>query len=265
MTEFLATSVARGLIARLTATHERRRISVFAGPPGIGKTTAIDEFARRHAGEVAVVKVARRNAREVLVLQHTLEALRHLTGSSFTHAPGLVWEVRNVLFNAACAFAGMDPGAARRGEYDLAVGPRLTLIFDEAQNLSREAIESLRYWNDPDRCYAPFPLGLAFVGNNEFSLAENGGDSVISLAVADRALFIQTLDYADVADEDLELFIAARGDCEPAAVTALVRAFRGPRAQRSLRRLSDLIDTVHDDAGGRMISADDVRRGLIMT
>ena len=26
-------------------------------------------------------------------------------------------------------------------------------MFDEAQNLSREAIEFLRYWNDADRCY----------------------------------------------------------------------------------------------------------------
>ena len=82
MTEFLATSVARGLIARMDATHERRRISVFAGPPGIGKTSAIDEFVRRRAGEVVVVKVARRNAREVLVLQHLLDALRRLVGSS---------------------------------------------------------------------------------------------------------------------------------------------------------------------------------------
>ena len=78
MSEFIATSLARRLIARLQATHERRRISVFAGPPGIGKTTAIDEFSRRKTGEVAIVKVARRNAREVLVLQHTLEALRRL-------------------------------------------------------------------------------------------------------------------------------------------------------------------------------------------
>lgn len=68
--------------------HQRRRISVFAGPPGIGKTTAIDEFSRRRPGEIAVVKVARRNAREVLVLQHTLEALRHLIGSPFSHTPG---------------------------------------------------------------------------------------------------------------------------------------------------------------------------------
>jgi hypothetical protein len=122
----------------------------------------------------------------------------------------------------------------------------------------------LRYWSDADRCYAPFPLGVAFVGNNEFSLADRGGDSVISLAVADRALYIQTLDYEDVADDDLQLFIEARCNCEPDAVTVLVRAFRGPRAQRSLRRLSDLLELLQDEAGGRTISAEDVRRGLVM-
>src|SRR5436305_216629 len=70
MTDFVATSIARRLIVRMQATHDRRRISVFSGPPGIGKTTAIDRFAATNAGSVAVVKVARRNAREVLVLQH---------------------------------------------------------------------------------------------------------------------------------------------------------------------------------------------------
>src|SRR5438270_13878170 len=113
MTEFVATSIARRLMARMQATHDRRRISVFAGPPGIGKTTAIDAFAARRRGEVAVVKVARRNAKEVLVLQHTLEAMRQLSGSAFQHAPSSVWELRNDLFGAICRWAGAEPGAAR--------------------------------------------------------------------------------------------------------------------------------------------------------
>lgn len=137
------------------------------------------------------------------------------------------------------------------------------MVFDEAQNLSREAIEALRYWNDPDRCYAPFPVGLVFVGNNEFSLAGSGATvTVISAAVADRALYLQTIEYSDVAGDDLELFIESRCTCEPAALAALLRSFKGPRALRSLRPLGDLIEDLKDEAGDRPIASDDVRRHL---
>lgn len=70
---YIATSIARRLIVRMHATHERRCIAVFAGPPGIGKTTAIDALNRELPDGIVVVKVARRNAREVLVLQHVLD------------------------------------------------------------------------------------------------------------------------------------------------------------------------------------------------
>ena len=76
---FVQTSIARGLIARMEATHQRRRISVFSGPPGIGKTTALDAWRQRRPGEIAVVKVGWGNARELLVLQHALEALKRLS------------------------------------------------------------------------------------------------------------------------------------------------------------------------------------------
>ncbi|CAN7588797.1 ATP-binding protein [Phenylobacterium sp. LjRoot219] len=260
MTDFVATSLARRLFARMQDTHERRRISVFAGPPGVGKTTTIDEFVRRRPGEVVVVKVSRRNAGEILVMQHTLEALSPLTGCSPHPSHMAIWSLRRRLFEATRAWAGGD--AALASETSSAIGgdPRRTVIFDEAQNLSREVIEALRYWNDGDRCYAPMPLGLIFVGNNEFSLAGGPSQCVISAAVADRALYLQTFDYEDIADEDLKLFIDARGGVEGDAVEAILRSLRIQRAPRSFRRLSDLLDDLEREAGARCVSADDVRR-----
>ncbi len=260
---FVSTSIARRLIARMQATHERRRISVFSGPPGIGKTTAIDAFTARSPEGVAVVKIARRNAREVLVLQHVLDALRALAGSRLTHFPGSLWELRNDVFAAICRLAGADPGSARRGEYDAAQFPPLTIIFDEAQNLSREAIEALRYWSDRDRCYSPSPLGLVFVGNNEFSLrTDNDGRSTISAAVADRALYVQAFDYADLTDNDLTLFIEARGVTDTGALAEILRQFESSVAARSLRRVDDLLSDLFDMADGSEITRDLVRSCL---
>jgi hypothetical protein len=154
---------------------------------------------------------------------------------------------------------------ARRGEFDSTRFPRLTIVFDEAQNLSREAIESLRYWNDRDRCYAPFPVGLVFVGNNEFSLAgASAAESVISAAVADRALYLQSFEYDDVADDDLRLFIASKGEFEDGAVAAIVRSFRGPRSPRGFRRLGDLLDDLIELADGTDVTVADARGRLAL-
>ncbi len=260
--QFVPTSVSRRLIARMEATHQRRRISVFSGPPGIGKTTAIDRFQADNPGSVAVIKVARRPAKEVVVLQHSLEAVRRLCGSSALGIPSSIWELRSYLFRAFCDWAGIDAVAARRGDDGPGHEGRLTLVFDEAQNLAREAIEVLRFWNDADRCYAPFPIGIVFVGNNEFALAGSATESVISAAVADRALYLQTLDYDDVTDDDLRLMLDAHGGLEEGAVIALVRAFGGSRPIRSLRRLMDILEELEAYSAGGRISAPLVRQVL---
>jgi hypothetical protein len=212
---------------------------------------------------MVVVKVARRNAREVLVLQHALEGLRRLRGAPSLHFPTSIWELRGDIFNTICGWAGADPNAARRGEYETEQFPRLTIVFDEAQNLSRDAIESLRYWNDADRCYAPFPLGLIFVGNNEFSLQSDlDGRSVVSAAVADRALYVQTFDYSDVTDDDIGLYLEAGGITDADAVRGLVGYLNAARVSRSFRRIRDLMDEVMDAANGGPVTVASVREAL---
>ena len=69
-----------------------------------------------------------------------------------------VWELRSDILNATCAWAGVDANAARRGEVPPERFPRLTIVFDEAQNLSREAIEALRFWNDATGATRPSRL-----------------------------------------------------------------------------------------------------------
>jgi hypothetical protein len=242
-------------------THERRRISVFAGPPGVGKTTTIDEFVRRQPGEVIVVKVSRRNARETMVMQHTLEVLGALPGNKSQQSWMSIWSLRQRLFDAICAWAGVDAAIPEPNERSTSSQPPTrTVVFDEAQNLSREVIEALRYWNDGDRCYAPMPLGLVFVGNNEFSLAGAPTESVISAAVADRALYLQTFDYDDISDEDLELMIAAHGGFERCAVAEILQSIRVLRSPRSFRRLSDMLYELEQITKGRPVFREDVGR-----
>lgn len=254
--QFVPTSVSRRLIARMEITHQRRRISVFSGPPGIGKTTAIDRFRAENPGGVAVIKVARRSAKEAMVLQHSLVAVRSLSGSSSLVVPSTIWELRSALFRALHEAADLNAAAIRRSGASPEQEGRLTLVFDEAQNLSREAIEVLRFWNDADRCYAPFPIGIIFVGNNEFALAGSSAESVISAAVADRALFLQTLDYDDVTDDDLRLVLDAHGRLDDAAVGAILRSFGGSRPIRSLRRLIDILEELEAfSSGGRITGA----------
>ena len=258
--EFVPTSIARRIIARIHTVHERRRIGVFAGPPGIGKTTAIDVLERELTGSVVVVKIGRRNARPAIVLQHILQGLRVARGSPARSYPTSVWEMRSYVFDALCAWAGVDVDEARCGRCPIAQLPPLTLIFDEAQNLSRDAIEALRFWNDADRCYAPFPVGLVFVGNNEFSLQTDfDGRSVISAAVADRALYVQTFDYSDVTDDDVRLYLDARGVVGEAALQAVIEYLHAARMSRSFRRIENLVQELLELANGRPVTASLVR------
>ncbi len=138
----------------------------------------------------------------------------------------------------------------------------MTIVFDEAQNLSREAIEVLRFANDLHGGYSPFPIGMIFVGNNEFILkSDQRGQSVLSAAVADRALYNETYAYSDVTDDDLALFVEARGLTDPCALNLVIRHF-ATRGDRSFRRVADLLDDLSEEAGGESVTAASVRAVL---
>lgn len=225
-------------------THEKRGISIFSGPPGIGKTSAIDRFQAANDGMVAVVKISNKNTTDRVAYQHMMGAFDKMRECESYGAVPDSYSVKNKLSREIAAWGCQDKDWT----------PPLTFVFDEAQNLSRHAVDALRYWNDPDRCYGPFPIGVIFIGNDEFALkAGRSGESVISAAVADRALYQQTFSYASVKDADLAMFIKSRGLLEQNVVEALLRKYRAGR-NRSFRQLSSNIDQLIEEADGAPVT-----------
>lgn len=257
------TTVVRFIWARLEITHEKRAICVISGPWGIGKTTAIDCFARAKAESCIVVKVeqgsSRRGASPVSVLQQSLEAIRpHIGRTPRSALSNAYWSLRQMLYNYLSDWRVHNGGTAKSEQL-----PLLSLIFDEAQYLSREAIEMLRYWNDGDRTATPFPVGLIFVGNSEFALGEDGsGQSVLSGAVRSRALFVEALEYDDVADDDIVNIMRSLGDYEPDAIPPILFYFRQRRVRRDLRNMMRLDDVFRRRSQGAPVSVDVVRAVL---
>ncbi len=250
---FVETSIARLMLSRMRVTHDERGISVFSGPWGIGKTTAINAFQdeQEHIG-CQVIKVEPANSRKGVgplpILHQILEALRaRYAPETYIAVSSAQWDLRRKIYNIMERAGLIDTV----GDWQ----PPFTFIFDEAQYLSRMAIEMLRYWNDSDRTSVPFPVGLIFVGNNEFALEEGlKGGSVLSGAVRSRLLFEVPLAYQDLNDTDLMLFAQSRGVVDAAALQTFVAHFKQPRVKRDLRQAERLLSMCRRMAGDDPIS-----------
>lgn len=251
---FIETTIARRMMMRMRQTHEEKGITVINGPWGIGKTSAIDAFAREFENQCAIVKVepapSSRGLKSLRMLQLVIEALKGVLGRSAGGYPGtspylLKQEVERLLMDWQFEHHGLD------GPWP----PTFTLIFDEAQYLSKEAIELLRFWNDPDRCSMPFPIGLVFVGNNEFAMQETAaGVSVLSGAVRSRLTFEVPLSYEDLSETDMTLFLQSRGVHDPTALAEFVSHFSQRRVKRDLRQVEKFITRCHRKADGGAIT-----------
>jgi hypothetical protein len=210
------------------------------GDPGIGKTSAIDAFAREFEDQCLVVKIespaTSRGIKNLRMLQLVIEALKKKRGCYVGEYLGntpwvLKQKIETLLSDWSTDFGPDAPWP-----------PTFTLIFDEAQNLSREAIELLRYWNDQDRCSMPFPVGLIFVGNDEFAMQRNQrGESVLSNAVRSRLLYEVPLSHEHLDDADLNLLLKSRGVTDPHALRELVAHLRHERVKRNLRQMNKVL------------------------
>lgn len=259
-TPFVQTNVLRRLATRMQKTHERRHASIFVGPPGIGKSTAIEAFRIANPGKVVVVRVMKRGVTGPQALQQLLLALRSRTEQATTYLPNATAQVQHYI---AIEIEKIG-GGLRRDDRPEAF-PLMTVVFDEAQRLTNGAIDALRDYNEPHYlCRGTFPLGMIFVGNEELSLeASNGGASIIDVGMADRLRFSDRLSYDDVERDDLELYVRSLGLTDDGAVSAIVAAFSGPFAQqRSFRRIDYLIDDLRDEAMGAPITQETVRNVL---
>ncbi|WP_162559007.1 ATP-binding protein [Sphingorhabdus sp. EL138] len=263
--KIVGTSVVRLLMRVMQDTHERRGISVISGPWGIGKTTTINELTRKtedRFGEFIVVKVEngtnKQGSTARSILQRIAETMRMENGErGGMQLSGSLWQLRQMVFNLV--YKRCDPNDLD----DLDVHYPITIIFDEAQRLSREAIEMLRDFNDRDRTTGPIPLGLIFIGNNEFALDESlGRDSVIAGAVRSRLLYEEQLTYANLSNDDLAMIAEAKGITDKAAIKTLVGFFNQPRVKRDLRQMERVILNCERYTGGAPTTVETVRHVL---
>lgn len=244
---FVETSVTKLISMRMKITHEECGITVVSGPWGIGKTTSIDHFAAAHADECMIVKIepvqSKKGAGPLPVLHQVAEAMvNRYAPHTYVGVSSPQWDVRR---HIARILANLPFPKGTTSETR-----RFSFIFDEAQYLNRQAIEMLRYWNDGDRNNFPFPVGLIFVGNNEFALEENiKGESVLSGAVRSRLMFEVPLAYTHVGDHDLVRFAQSRGVNDEGALKDFVEHFSDPRVKRDLRSAEQLLRVFRRRAG----------------
>jgi hypothetical protein len=256
--DFVKTSISSKVLAFAEDTHRRRRISCIAGPPGIGKTEALLAFRHSHPEEVVITKIAQPNARPGLCMRLVAEAIRDSIPYERPYfMPSGHYEVRNHIFNMLCDRDGFSVRAGHDRQYRAEQFTPLTVIIDEAQNLSREFVDQIRFWSDRDSRYAPFPIGFFLVGNSDLILRPDGrGHPQVSRAIGDRLLHSRTFSYADVLDDDLLLFADSRADLSEDVRAEIVREYGAKGAVRSLRTLSDALDEAREDSNDGEITVD---------
>lgn len=248
----IQTTVLDYMVTRMQRTHDRRRSAMFVGPPGLGKSTAIEAFRAANPESVMVVSVLKRGVTGTQVLQQLLRALRAHNGrpaNYITNATAQVLQQIGVEIEHAGGGLPRDAGPERF--------PSLTIVFDEAQRLTNAALDALRGYNEPHyHCAGTFPLGMIFVGNNELSLEDRGGGSILDEGMRDRLLYAARIGYSLVTPDDIKSFAQSLGIADKGALTMIARRFSGERIPRSFRQIERFVDECRDEACGAPVTAE---------
>lgn len=256
--EYIATSISKAIMLRLDKVHRRRRIGIYAGPPGIGKTVTLERFQAENEGRVAIATLQpgpKGGVGAIMAGQHMLQAIGNVVGHGWGdhHRLSDRLDLTSTIHSAICDWAGIPIHERRRGGsgYDV---PPLTLIFDEAQYLSRDAMEYLRFIFDAKTSHTPVKVSMFFIGNAELALAPlETGNNVFSDSFGDRCFEPEVWNYSHVTDDDLRLVADHLCSIEPDAMALIIRYFAA-RRDRSFRRLTDHLDELTEEAAGQTIT-----------
>jgi DNA polymerase III delta prime subunit len=240
---FVETSLSRHLTIRLKTTQDARSYMIFSGNWGVGKSETLYRFARTHKGKSLLLTVER-GARKVGTLQiHLMEQIIRMLREVLNKKPLKTYphgfhSCQEALLPLFCEYFDVF---YQHMPFD-DNGPKLLLIFDEAQFLSRLSIEMLRAWGDGTSASVPYPMAIALVGNDEFDVKPtNRDESQISGAVDSRALFVEKFGDYDLLDDDLLAIMHSRGLTNPDCTDRFIAYFSQDGMRRDLRRLDNFM------------------------
>lgn len=259
--DYVSTSISRAILSRLDRVHRRRKIGIYAGPPGIGKTVTLERFQAENPGRVAIATLLpgpKGGVGAVMAGHLMLKAIGAVVGGGWgDRAPSGRLDLMSELHHAICGWAEIPVGSQRRGGKVQDVPP-LTMVFDEAQYISKDALEFLRHIFDAKTSHTPVKVSMFFIGNAEFSLAPlASGNNVFSDSFGDRCFEPETWSYDHVTDDDLRL-VADHLCLIDADGLDFVLSHFSRRRDRSFRRLTELLDELDEESNGQSISRNHV-------
>lgn len=221
--EFFETRLSRELFAAFVYAQKLPTIAIATVVAGMGKTMAAERF------------------------QSTRPHVFHITLSPSSSSPYLlkmeIAEQLGIQTRDAAMLKSAITNALHRD------GHSALMILDEAQNLTEEGINELRYFRDMANC------GLVLLGNDEVSTPYASSDTRNSSPQVARRIGVRMSVLKPYA-EDIAAFIDAWGlEGDDLRETATKIASRAG----ALGALGETIKAASIIAGGKSLTADDLR------
>lgn len=240
---FCETPHTQAIFRVLDACQKNGWLGMIVGEPGVGKTTAIKEYAKCHSEPLARAFYCRmpKAARSP---QAALHCIARAVGAD---APPNVSAIE-LLEIIVDHLAMQDPGL---------------LIVDEAQNMSVEVLECVR------DIYDTVPAGVMFVGNPTLEARLSDGASRRSgtdLAQL-RSRVSARLKLTKVLPEDVKAICASYG-VTGARELSRMRDLANAKGGGGLRRVTSILDKAHQQAaaaGDEAITHDHLQYALKIT